>query len=159
MAATYTWSETNLVGVVVTDGITNLNFGSNDSPNIVVATYPIVAGENSYQKYIRAKFGGSGWTEISNMKFWKSSGSYVTDEGCFGIVNVAYATPSKVLDGGDAAVPLTEGTAWAVQSAAGTATITAAGYTKYIRLQLLTLVTTPSGSVNQKIFTFQYDEV
>jgi len=32
-------------------------------------------------------------------------------------------------------------------------------YTGYIRLQLRTTGSTPSGAVNQKTFTFQYDEV
>jgi hypothetical protein len=33
------------------------------------------------------------------------------------------------------------------------------GYTDYIRLQLQTTGSTPSGAVNQKTFCFQYDEV
>jgi hypothetical protein len=51
-----------------------------------------------------------------------------------------------------------------MQSAEGAATIVygasgVSGYTKYVRLQLHTTGSTPSGAVNQKTFVFQYDEV
>lgn len=158
MAASIQWSESNTVSETVTDGVANLNFGSTDAAALTPASYPIVAGENSYQKYFRLKFGGT-FTEISNMKFWKSAGTLVTDEAIIGLVNATFATPSTTADGGDAAVPTAVGSAWAVQSAAGTSTITAAGYTKYIRLQTTTSASTPAGAVNQKTFTFQWDEV
>lgn len=158
MAASIQWSESNTVSETVTDGISNLNFGSNDSVNIVPATYPVIAGENSFQKYFRIKV-GSTFTEISNMLLWKSAGTYVTDESIMGDKNVAFATPAVSVVGGDVAIPTAVGSAWAIQSAAGTTTITTAGYTKYIRLQGRTLGTSPAGAVNQKTFTFQYDEV
>ena len=157
MPATYEWSESNGAGETVQDNIANLNFGSNDSYEIVPATYPVIASENSFSKYIRAKF-SSTFTEISNMKFWKSAGAYVTGEDIVAQANVVYATPSATATG-DSTIPVIVGSALSVQSAAGTGTITAPGYTKYIRLQLQTTGSTPSGSVNQKTFTFQYDEV
>jgi hypothetical protein len=159
MPATYQFSESNGAGETPTDGIANLNFGDIDAPNLVPATYPIVAGTNSYQKYFRAKFTGS-FTEISNMKFWKSVGAYKTGETCKGAVNVAYVQPVKTAEGGDTDIPEVEGSAWAVQAADGSATITPPeDYTKYIRLQLRTTGSTPAGSVNQKTYTLQYDEV
>lgn len=158
MAATLQWSESNTVSETVTDGISNVNFGSTDAANITPASYTIAAGENSYQKYLRFKFAGT-FTEISNMKFWKSSGTYVTDETIYGLNNVSFATPVASVESGDTAIPDAVGSAWAIQSAAGTTTITAAGYTKYARLQLRTSSSTPAGSVNQKQFSFQYDEV
>lgn len=158
MAATIQWSESNTSGETVTDNISNLNFGSNDSVNIVPATYPVVSGENSFQKYFRIKVGGT-FTEISNMKFWKSAGAYVTDESIAGDENVSFATPAATAIVEDTDVPTSVGSAWAIQSAAGTSTITAAGYTKYIRLQARTTSSSPAGAVNEKTFTFQYDEV
>ncbi len=157
MSAIHEWSESNGVGEVVTDGITNLNFGSNDSINIVPATYPITRADASFEKYIRAKFAGT-FTEISNMLFWKSVGVYVADESCKAAANVAYVQPSETANG-DSDIPVTEGTALVIQASDGTATILAPGYTKYIRSQLQTGVTTPAGAVNQKTLTFQYDEV
>jgi hypothetical protein len=161
MAATHQWSETNLVGVIVTDGITNINFGSVDDHDLVVATYPISRATNSFDKYIRCKFTDT-WTEISNMLFWKSAGVYKTDETITGSANAVYATPSQTSNG-DSLIPTSEGTALAINSAEGAATIVygasgVSGYSSYIRLQTKTLVTTPSGAVNQKTFTFQYDE-
>jgi len=159
VAAVHEFSESNGVGEDVTDSITNLNMGDDDSVNIVVATHPVLASENAYEKYIRAKFSDT-FTEISNMLFWKSSGAYLTGELIKAAANVAYVQPVKTTSSvATVDIPIIEGSALSIQSAAGTATIVAAGYTKYICLQLQTTVSTPSGDLNQKVFTFQYDEV
>jgi len=161
MAAVYEWSESNGVGQVITDSISNLNFGSNDSVNIVPATYPIDAGNNSFEKLIRAKFSGVTFTSISNMKFWKSAGGYKVGESIKAIANQAYVQPvvtTSIL--AVSSVPESEGTALSIQEAGGvTGIISAPGYTKYLVLQLQTTGSTPAGAVNQKTFTFQYDEV
>lgn len=159
MSATFQWSESNGAGETVTDGISNLNFGSNDSPNIVPSTYRIVAGENSFEKYIRGKFSGT-FTEISNMKFWKSVGGLVTGEAIKTDEATAYAQPVATTSSVAVTdVPTAEGSAIVVHAANGNTTITAVGYTKYLCLQLQTTGSTPAGSVNQKTFTLQYDEV
>jgi hypothetical protein len=164
MAATHQWSESN-GAEVVHDGIANINFGSNDSYNLVPATYPITRNTNSFCKYIRCKFTGS-WTEISNMKFWKSNGEYKTDESISAGFNVAFATPTqddqRVTGIGDTAVPTSE-PSQNVNSFEGASTIVygatgVSGYSAYVRLQTQTLVTTPSGAVNSKTMTFQFDE-
>jgi hypothetical protein len=162
MSATFQFCESNLAGEVVTDGITNLNFGGEDSVNLNVSNHPIVRGQSSFEKYIRAKF-SSTFTEISNMLFWKSAGALVTGEVIKAATNQAFATPS-VTANGDSAVPTTSATALTLQSAEGAATILTiisgiSGYTKYVRLQTDSTVSTPTGSANQKTFTFQYDEV
>ena len=161
MAASFQWSESNGAGESVTDGIANLNFGSNDSANIVTTTYPVTAGQNSFEKYIRAKFGGT-FTEISNMKLWKSGGAYITGESIKAIANQTYTAPvSSTSVKAVSDVPESEGTALSVQSTEGdTSKLTVSGtYTKYLVLQLQTTTSTPAGAVNQKTFTFQYDEV
>ena len=161
MAASYQWAESNGAGEVVTDGIANLNFGSNDSANIVTTTYPVTAGQNSFEKYLRAKFSGV-FTEISNMKFWKSGGTFITGESIKAIANQTYTAPvSSTSVKAVSDVPESEGTALSVQSTEGdTSKLTVAGtYTKYLVLQLQTTTGTPAGAVNQKTFTFQYDEV
>jgi len=156
MSATLNWKESNLVGEVET-AITNINFGNVDEPNIVPADDPVIIGQNSFSKYIRVLFTGT-WTEISNMKFWKSSGDYKTDEIIKAVANIAYSTPSKVSTG-DSSIPITEGTALVIQAADGSLTITPPeDYTKYIRLQTQSTVSTPVGAGNQKEFTFQWDE-
>lgn len=161
MAATHAWKESNGAGEVESTA-TNINFGSNDSPNLNTTTYPITRGDASFEKYIRCLFTGI-WTEISNMKFWKSAGDYVTGEAIKAAANVAYVQPSETPNADDD-IPLIEGSALAIESAEGEATIEygasgVSGYTDYIRLQLRTTGSTPAGAVNQKTFTFQYDEV
>lgn len=162
MAATFAWSESNGAGEVITDSISNVNFGSNDSVNIVPATYPVTAGENSFTKYIRCKFTGT-YVEISNMLFWKNSGALVTGEKIKASVNATYATPSVVATADDD-IPVTEGTALAVNSAEGESTIVygasgVSGYTGYIKLQLQLTTAVAAGALAQKQFTFQFDEV
>ena len=158
MPATHEFSESNLVGEVVHDGIANLNLGSNDSYELNTTTYPITRGQSSFEKYLRCKFSDT-FTEISNMKFWRSDVlGYKTGETLKAAANVAFATPSATPNA-DSDIPLNEGASLAIQSAAGTTTITAPGYTNYIRLQLRTTGSTPAGSVFQKTLTFQYDEV
>ena len=158
MAATYQWSETNTVSVVVTDGISNINFGSVDACNINTTNYPINISTHSFIKYIRAKFSSS-FTTISNMLFWKSAGNLLTGETIKAGLTTTFVTPVNTASG-DSDCPTSAGSALAVLSAAGTATITSSpGYSEYIRLQLQTTGSAPSGNVNQKTFTFQYDEV
>ena len=143
---------------MVHDGIANLNLGSNDSYELNTTTYPITRGQSSFEKYLRCKFSDT-FTEISNMKFWRSDVlGYKTGETLKAAANVAFATPSATPNA-DSDIPLNEGASLAIQSAAGTTTITALGYTKYMRLQLQTTGSTPSGSVFQKTMTFQYDEI
>ena len=158
MAATFNFAESNGAGEVVSDGISTLNYGSTDAADLTAASYPVVAGQSSYEKYIRAKFTDA-FTEISNMLFWKSAGSYVTGESIKAGANKAYVQPvSTVSTVATADVPVAQGSALSIQAADGSATITAPGYTKYIVLQLQTTSSTPAGSVNQKTSTFMYDE-
>jgi len=159
MSATFQWSESNGSSETVTDGITNLNFGSTDAPNLNASSYPIVAGENSYEKFIRGKFSGT-FTQISNMKFWKSAGDYKPGESIKAAANVSYSTPtSSTSTIATSDVPTSSSTALSIQAADGSNTITSPGYTKYICLQLQTTTSTPAGAGNTKTFTFQYDEI
>ena len=162
MSAVHSFSESNGIGEVVSDGISNVNFGNADEANIVPASHPVNAGEASFEKYIRCLFSGV-WTEISNMKFWKSAGSYVTGEAIKAAANVAFATPSQTVNA-DSDIPTALGSALAILSAEGASTIEygvsgVSGYTKYIRMQAQTTSSSPAGNVNQKTFTFQYDEI
>lgn len=153
MTATFDFSETNGAGATVTDAISNVNFGNTDAPNIVPASNPITAGNNSFEKYIRGHFSGS-YSSISNLLFWKSAGAYVTGEGIVAAVNASYTTPVATTSVvATVAIPTTSGTAL-VPTAPGASP----DYSGYITLQLQTTVSTPPGNVNQKTFTLQYDE-
>jgi hypothetical protein len=153
MAATFSWSESNGAGETPTDGISNINFGSVDSPNIVPASNPVAAGNNSYEKWNRGKFSGS-YTSIANLRFWKSAGSYVTGESIKAAVNSAYATPVATTSiVATVAIPTSEGSALNP-----TAPGASPSYSAYIIMQLQTTGSTPPGAVNQKTFSLKYDE-
>lgn len=153
MSATFAWSESNGAGQVVTDGITNVNFGNVDAPNIVPATNPIAAGANSYEKWVRGKFSGV-FNSVANLRFWKSLGSYVTGEDIKAAKDATYATPvSTTSSVATVTIPVVEGSALAPA-----APVSNPDYSGYITMQLQTTVSTPPGNVNQKTFTLKYDE-
>jgi len=79
MTATFEWKEYNGAGETESTA-TGLNFGSVDQANITTpATYPIAAGGNSFEKYIKADFGGS-FTSISEIKYFLSAGTIPTGD-------------------------------------------------------------------------------
>lgn len=74
MAATVQINEFNTVSETKTASITNTNMGSNDSVNLNATTYPITAGENSFEKWQKIEvtaMGGS--SKIDNLKIWRTS--------------------------------------------------------------------------------------
>jgi len=163
MAATFQWAQSNLVGETSTDigSSGNLfNFKTNDTA--VPADYssnPITAGNSSMEVYLRGHFTGT-FNSIDNGQFWESTafspatGLQVTFDGN----NVTYATPSTT-DNTHGNVPTADpGTANV--SFAGTlgGSITAAGYSDYIVLQLDTTVSAAAGDTSLAVYTLQYDE-
>ena len=91
MSATLELSETNgpVSAPVTTDGITSINFGSADLPNLDPTAHKIVLNRfgptYSYAKWLRAHLVNlNGLTSVSNLKFWKSTGVPVLGEviGC-----------------------------------------------------------------------------
>jgi len=159
MAAVYQWAEANGAGETVTDGIANLNMGDIDDKELVPSSYQVVAGNNSYEKNVKAKFSGT-FTEISNMKFWKSAGALKTGEAIKADEVTSYVQPVKTTSTRAVDdVPTVEESAIVVHAAGGGSTITSPGYTRYICLQLQTTGSTPAGALNTKSYTLQYDEV
>lgn len=79
MAATVAIAEEN--GAVLptgrgtqTDSITNTNMGSTDAVNLDAATYPITAGQNSYEKIQHFRVSAAGGSSyIQNLKIWASA--------------------------------------------------------------------------------------
>ena len=153
MAATFTFSESNGAGQVVTNSVANANFGSVDAVNIVPATDPITAGNNSFEKWLRGRYSGT-FTSIANLRFFKSAGAFVTGEDIKAAVNAAFATPVATTSiVATTTVPTTEGSALNPTAPSGNP-----DFSGYITLQLQTTVSTPPGAVNQKTFTLKYDE-
>jgi len=173
MAATFKFVEYN--NATATNDITssNLNFGSTIAAALNPTTYAIVAGENSYEKEIRAQFTGT-FTWIGNVQVWKSAGAYKTEEVLFtSATTTGTYTPSTFQ-----ANPTTDTSTIAVHTIAiadpaapnvgiggvlvetqGQGGLTATGYTDYVYFQLATSTDTESGATNTKTITLQYDEI
>lgn len=166
MVATANLDEYNGVGETQTAGVTNCNFGSDDSFQIVPATYPITASNNSFEKWWKMAFAGT-FNQIDNLKVWKNSGNYVTGEtidtnaretsygGAETYVQPTETTSTVATE----VLPVAEPSG-ANLGIAGTlgGNLSSAGSSDYLVMQLQTTGSTPPGDVNQKSFTFQYDE-
>jgi len=73
MTATLEIDESNGAGETVTHGITNSNYGSTDTPDLVDTTYPITAGQNSFEKWHKMHFTAlGGASKVKNLKVWAS---------------------------------------------------------------------------------------
>lgn len=157
MSATFAWVE-YLATAGDTATPTNLNFGSTISANLVPSTYPITAGENSYEKWVKAHFSGS-FTRIENLQFWKSAGDYVPHEAVSFKVETTYATPTT-LESTTSLVP-TESPASANVSIGGSmsGSLTATGDSDFIVLQNQIGQDAGPGATNQKTFSLSYDEI
>ena len=73
-AATVEIDESNTAGETVTNNITNTNMGSTDAVNLDPVAYPVVPGENTYEKWQKmdvTAMGGS--SKIDNLKVWRTS--------------------------------------------------------------------------------------
>ena len=153
MAATFEFSESNGAGETVTNGISNINFGAIDATGITPSANPIAAGDNSFEKWMRGRYSGT-FTTISNLRFFKSAGSFVTGEYINAAVDASYATPTASTSAvATVTVPTTEGTALTPAAPSGNP-----DFSGYITMQLSTTLSTPPGAVNTKTFTLKYDE-
>ncbi len=164
MAATFAIHESNGAGETTTVA-SNLNFGSADQANLEPASYPITAGDRSYEKWVRLYFSGT-FNKIENIKIWKSAGDYVTGEGIVtnltttGYSAASYTTPTSATSTvATYTMPTSDpGSANLGIGGSLTGSLTAAGYSDYWVLQMTTSTSSPPGNVNQKTFTIQYDE-
>lgn len=162
MVAVFGWEEANGAGETVSTP-TNINFGSTDAKDLVALTYPITAGTNSFEKWIRAAFSGT-FNIIDNIQFWKSAGAYVSEEGIdwSGATALAsYAQPTQTESTvATTVLPTADpdtANVWIAGSLSGT--LTSAGTSDYIVMQMQIGSGAAAGAVNTKTFTLQYDEV
>jgi hypothetical protein len=164
VSVTFSWVEFNGASGSQTETLlTNLNFGNADLPNLVTTSYPVAAGSNSYVKYLCGEFSGS-FTQISNLKFWKASGSYVTGESIAFTGSIAYSTPDTTSTGDDAvptaqpSVPNVAVPHFPPNGPGGVLNGPASGSrTAFMRLQLSTTSSSPAGATNTKTFALTYD--
>ena len=165
MAATVTISESNTAGETETASIANSNMGSTDDSDLVAATYPITANENSYEKWQRFKvtaLGGS--TAVKTLKVWRTtalSGSDVHLTNCneSAVSDEAFATPvASTSTVATETMPTTEPTGANLGiSGSLTGEITTTISSDYIVHQLQVDTGTTAGA--SCTMNFQYDEV
>ena len=176
MSATVVLAEQNgpSASAVETLDIANVNMGSDDSAELVPATYPIVAmaDGHAFEKWLRlyvSAMGGS--TVIDNIKVWLSGlgGGWKTGESMSTNCRTSGYSAASYPVGG----PVNTDSAVATQTMpeaepsgpnagiGGTlaGTITAApNYSDWMVFQLNVTASTPAGALNQKTFSVQYDE-
>jgi len=161
MALVITWNEYNSALETKSADITDIAFGSADEADLTPANNKITAGDNSFEKFLKAEFTGmasEGITEIANTKVYKSAGNYKTAEAlkCLGIA-VSYSTPSES-DSGDSDIPVSEpGSQNLGLNGSGTGVLGADGESDYMRMQRQTGATTPPGALNTLTITLLYD--
>jgi hypothetical protein len=172
-AATVYISESNGAGEVVTDNITNINFGSVDQPNIVAANHPIIQTEISYFKMLRFKVQSLGTsTTIKDLRAWKSAGAYAANDEItaqmqaagFAYVqptpaapNPPFNAPAAIItaDPGGPTISIGHDLTGTFKAAGGTVGVP--GYSDYFALTYKTNAA-PVGPVSTKTLTFQFDE-
>lgn len=175
--ATVYLSESNGAGEVVTDNISNLNFGGVDLPNLVPGNHPVVKPGvnrfNAFFKALRIKVQSLGDSiQIQDFRAWRASGTLKAEEAILmGIApgTTAYDQPAQTdLAHGSANMPTADPGAANLytKAVASLLPITAADgppvYTPYFFLQWVgnnvNGGTTPFGAMNQKTFAFTYAE-
>jgi len=164
MAASVRWNEYNGAGATETTGITNVNAGSVDSPNLDPAANPVKVGEHAYDKWHKIDFFGGTFNKVSNFKFWRSDSgggdgaslpTGITVKGEVGTPGGGDLTFSQPATSAIAAsdVPNTEAGALSV----GPSELTATGKSHYIHTQVQSTGSAPTGET-QFWYTFRYDE-
>lgn len=164
MTATMTFAERYGTDPGLFNGsISNLNFGNLGSPELDQLAYPIARGNNSYEKWVMGSFSGT-FTQINNIKFWMSAGSYGTGEVIkFDGSQTTYATPvtttsAVALGSVPTALPGANNVSIkGLLTAAGS--LTATGSTDLIVLQYQTTASVATGPTNQKTFTLRWEEI
>ena len=107
------------------------------------------------------------FTRIENLQFWKSTGAYVTGETIkWTGEKTAYVAPTTTVSiYADTSVPTADpGTAnvsigGTLSGSLSSTTAGNPGYSDYMVLQMSITTAASGGVVNQKTFTFQFDEI
>lgn len=170
MAATTTWYEQNGTasgspahGTEST--ISSCDWKSVDDSTTSRASAPVLAGSNSYHKYIYLKFTGT-FNQISAVKFAHTAGTLGTGISLKSKVTSTYATPattalasstditSTTAIGSGASVLLSTTGPNGSTSASQTSTC----YTQYIVTQVQTTTAANAGDSGTVTLTVQYNE-
>lgn len=167
MAATFQWwGEWGTTGSPSTAdlGVSGNLFNYKTYNDLTTAgdytSYPITAGNNSYDVWLKGHFTGT-FNQVQNAKFWKSAGAFGTGEALKwrGVVT-AFANPTT----GDSSyatanIPTASPGSANVSFGGNLAgSITADGFSDFIVTQLQTTTAAEAGDTETFTYTLTYDE-
>lgn len=171
MAATTTWYEQNGAasgspahGTEST--ISSCDWKSVDDSSTPRTSAPVMAGENSFEKFIYLKFSGV-FNQIANVKFAHTSGTLGTGISLKGKVTSTYTTPavSAMTSSTDITNPTSIGDGASVllgtsgpNDANPAASKTSTCYTQYIVTQAQSTAGASAGDSGTVTLTVQYNE-
>lgn len=173
MAATVVLVEGNGVAGTPTADPANINFGSVDEAALTPEDHPIVAPANSFEKWLAlavTDFGGS--SVVDNIRVYMSDTAFVTGETILANLKTTSYVPTTTYPGGG---PVDTTSAIAIEPIPTAAPVgpnlgiggalsgqmTSGGDTNtdYLVMQMQITAAAADGPVNQKTFTFCYDEM
>ena len=171
MAATTNWYEQNGAATGSPAHGTESSISSCDWKNIDDSTTPrasspVLAGANSYTKYIYLRFAGT-FNQVSAVKFAHTDGTLGTGISLKGKITSEYNTPStSAMSGGeDITDPTPIGSGESVllsttgpNGANPSASQSSACYTQYIATQVQTTPSANAGDSGTVTLTLQYNE-
>ena len=171
MAATTNWYEQNGSATGspahgTESSISSCDWKSADDTTTSRASAPVLAGANSYSKYIYLKFSGT-FNQISAVKFAHTSGTLGSGISLKGKITSTYETPSTsalgsatditsttAIGSGASVLLSTTGPNGANPSSAQTTTC----YTQYIVTQAQVAASASAGDSGSATLTIQYNE-
>lgn len=167
MAATFNWAQSSgvLPGVRSDLGSSGnlVDFKNIDSIGTSdYSTYPIAAGNNSYEVYLQGHFTGS-FNTVSDTRFWCST-AFSPNTGlvvyCQSTGITAYAQPLNSASVIATSVVGTSDPGHRNISIGNslTSSLTTSGYTDYLVLQLSTQSNAPAGDTSLATFSLSYIE-
>jgi len=167
MAATYNWwgeygdsGSSTTADLGVSGNLFNFKTSNSLESAADYTSYPITAGNNSYEVWLKGHFTGS-FNKVQNAKFWNSAGG--PDSGVsikWDGVTTAYVTPvTGASTIATADVPTASpGSANVSFEGSLAGSITAAGFSDYIIMQMQTTTAAAAGDTSTYTFTLTYDE-
>lgn len=171
MAATTNWYEQNGTATGspahgTESSISSCDWKSVDNSTTSRASAPVLAGANSYTKYIYLKFSGT-FNQVSAVKFAHTAGTLGTGISLKSKITSTYATPSTSAMSGSTDITSTtaigSGASVLLSTSGPNGTSTSSSqtttcYTQYIVTQVQTTSSASAGDSGTVTLTIQYNE-
>ena len=171
MAATTNWYEQNGTATGspaqgTESSISSCDWKSVDDSTTSRASAPVLAGANSYIKYIYLKFSGT-FNQVSAVKFAHTAGTLGTGISLKGKITSTYETPSTSAMSGSTDITSTttigSGASVLLSTSGPNGTTTSSSatttcYTQYIVTQVQTTSSANAGDSGTVTLTVQYNE-